>query len=164
MVARLSEMPALWAVESAFAPGSSHLRASHNAHRPALRGRLLLERASSLADIQLGGRSIPGMEGTPLRIADAACRNNADAFIRDRVFAVIHNDGSMCLRLPRDIADDLVDNGLCLRAGKNLLTWPVENTRQMEISWRTLLHAYWYVTDTPPRRARRLWSEWVIQH
>ena len=129
-----------------------------------MRGQLLLERASSLADVQPGGRGIHGIDGTPLHLAAQSCRNKRDAFIRDRVFVVIGDEGSMCLRLPDDLADDLVDNGLCIRLGKNLLTWPIANEYQLEVNWRILLHAYWNATSTTKKHARRMLSEFVIQH
>ena len=70
----------------------------------------------------------------------------------------------MCLRLARDVADDLIDNGLCVQAGRNHLTWPVVSVHQLNVSWRILLHAYWTAVGMPSRHARRLWSEWVINH
>jgi len=164
MVARLSEMPNIWAAESAVAKGSKNQLAGIHAPRLALRGQLLLERATSLADVSVGGRGIPGFAGVPLHVAENACRHTADSLLRDRVFAAIANDGSICMRLPEEIGDDLVENGLCVRAGKNLLTWPVGNDHQLEVSWRILLHAYWNVTGVAPKHARRLWSEFVIQH
>ena len=164
MVARLSEMPDIWTAESAVAQGSKNQFAGIHAPRLALRGQLLLERATALADVSAGGRSIPGFAGIPLHIAKSACRRTGDSFLRDHVFAAIADDGSICMRLPQEIGDDLVENGLCVRAGKNLLTWPVTNDHQLEVSWRILLHAYWNVTGVSPKHARRLWSEFVIQH
>ena len=164
MVARFSEMPVPWPAEAAVAPSGTSTVAGSAPAGLALRGQLLLERASTLADVSAGGRGIPGFDGLPLHIAGYACQNHSDSFIRDRIFAVIGGDGSMCLRLPGEIADDLVDNGLCIPAGKNLLTWPVENAYQLEVSWRILLHAYWNVTSLSTKHARRTWSEFVIQH
>jgi len=164
MVARLSEFSAPWADN--FAPDLDSSRGNVGTLLPplALRGRLLLERASTLTGVQAGGRNIPGIAGTPLHLVGEECRKSRNTFMRDRVFAAIGDDGSMCLRLPEDLADDLVENGLCVRLGKNLLTWKIENEYQLEVNWRILLHAYWNVTGPSPKQARRLLSEWVIQH
>ena len=80
------------------------------------------------------------------------------------MFAVVGDDGALCLRLPETVVDDLVESGLGVRAGKNFLTWPVTDADQLETNWRILLHAYWQVTEFAPRKARRMWSEWVIRH
>ena len=164
MVVRLSDLPALWSTDPLAAPGMPLGMAGFTAPGTAPRGQLLLDRASTLAGVRPGGRGIRGIEGVPLSLAASECRNARECFITDRVFALVDDDGSMCLRLPAEIADDLVENGLCMRAGKNLLTWPVSNDHQLEIAWRILLNAYWNATGTPPKRARRLWSEWVINH
>ncbi len=164
MVARFSELPAPRVGHVDPTLGDAHLHTDNASARLGLRGLMLLERASSLDGVRLGGRGIPGISGIPLYIEPAHCRNQSDTFIRGRAFAVICSDGSVCLRLPKDVADDLVRNGLCLKAGKNLLTWPVTSERQLEVTWRILLHAYWNVTGTPRKQARRLWSEWVIQN
>ena len=164
MVARLSQLSALRTVDTATAPDSSLEHIGSPPTQLALRGQLLLERASSLAGVQPGGRGITGIAGMPLHLAAHSCRNKRNAFIRDRVFAVISGDGSMCLRLPDDLADDLVDNGLCIRLGKNLLTWVIENEYQLEVNWRILLHAYWNVTSTSRKHTRWMLSEFVIQH
>ena len=110
------------------------------------------------------GSGIAGFDGVPLHLAPGACTNLENVFLRDRIFAAVGNDGSLCLRLPTDIAVELVDNGLCLTAGKNLLTWPVENAYQLEVNWRILLLTYWHATGTSGKRARRLWSEFAIKH
>jgi hypothetical protein len=164
MVARLSEMPAPWALDFAAAPANEYPFAGPNVRRLALRGQLLLERAASLANVRVGNRPIPGFDGMPLHLEAGACSNLENVFLRDRVFATVSDDGSLCLRLPTDISAELIDNGLCLPAGKNLLTWPVEGSYQLEVNWRILLLTYWHATGTSGKRARRLWSEFAIKH
>lgn len=164
MVARFTEMPAPWAVDTPAAPGSLHPLAGCKTAPLIPEGQLLRARASTLAGVRLGGRGIPSFEGMPLRLESLTPSNTGGGFLKGRIFAVIADDGSMCLRLPKTIADDLIDNGLCVRAGRNQLTWPTTTPHQLEVSWRILLHAYWAVAGTPPRHARRLWSEWVINH
>ncbi len=99
-----------------------------------------------------------------MRLAETAVACGNNGFLKGRIFAVVATDGSMCLRLPKDIGADLIDNGLCMQAGRNLLTWPVTTAHQFEVSWRILLHAYWNAAGSAERHARRLWSEWVINH
>ena len=167
MVARLSDFPANFNADMVPAlSNTSQIGSVTSAakHKLAVRGQLLLERAGSLADVRAGEQGIPGFTGTSLHLQQHVCRSPKDSFIRDRVFAVIADDGSICLRLPEEIAEDLIENGLCMRAGKNLLTWPIENEYQLEVSWRILLQAYWKITGTSAKRARRMWSEYVIQH
>ncbi len=164
MVARLSEMTTPWAVDFAAAGDGLSFAAPQKTARIALRGQLLLERAAALKGVRIGGRGVPGFDGVPLHLAPDECRNLENVFLRDRVFAAIGNDGSMCLRLPGDIAVELIDNGLCVTAGKNLLTWPVESAYQLEVNWRILLLTYWQATGTSGKRARRLWSEFAINH
>lgn len=127
-------------------------------------GQRLLQRVVELERVGISNEGIPGIDGTPLYISDTTGSGNEECFIADSVFAVINQDGSICLRLPNTIAADLIENGLCVRAGKNLLTWPPESPHQLEVAWRILLHAYWNAAGTPARRSRRLWSEWVINH
>jgi hypothetical protein len=164
MVARLSEMPAPWALEFATAPANDRQFAAPSAPRLAMRGQLLLERATSMADVRIGNRVIPDFGGVPLHLEASACTNTENVFLRDRVFATVSNDGSLCLRLPADISAELIDNGLCVAAGKNLLTWQVESAYQLEVNWRILLLTYWHATGTSGKRARRLWSEFAIKH
>lgn len=164
MVARLSELPALWVGCPETTLGDAHLHTDTAPARLGLRGLMLLERASSLDGVRLGGRGIPGFRGVPLTLDPARCRNQDGTFIRNRCFAVIGTDGSVCLRLPKHLADDLVDNGLGIVCGKNILTWPVTGAQQLEVNWRILLHAYWNITDLSAKRARRMWSEWVVRH
>jgi len=164
MAVRFSELPAPWVLNTAHSARDRVVATDGRPARIGLRGQLLLERADSLAGVRIGGRGIPGVAGVPLSLDPKQCKRKTDLFLRDRVFALVADDGAVCLRLPTDIGDDLVENGLCVRAGKNLLTWPVENEHMLEIAWRILLHAYWEVTGTPARHARRLWSEWVINH
>ncbi len=164
MVARLSEMPAPWFADAPAAPDATHFAVGSGRGGLALRGQLLLERASALEGISARGRGIRNVGGVALRLDDAVCRNTDNCFIEGRVFAAIGGDGSVCLRLPESIADDLIDNGLCVRAGKNLLTWPATTAYQLEVNWRILLHAYWQVTGFSAKHARRMWSEYVIQH
>jgi hypothetical protein len=154
MVARLSENYA----RRASASGTLHASSSMSM------GRVLVLRASELENIAISTEGVPGISGTPLAIADVSKCRDSDCFITDSVFAVVNQDGSICLRLPTAIASDLLENGLCLRAGKNLLTWAPETPHQLEVAWRILLHAYWNATGTPTKRSRRLWSEWVINH
>lgn len=163
MVARFSELPVPWAGCPDTTRGDAHLHATNAPARLGLRGLMLLERASSLEGVRLGGRGLPGISGSPLRLSRARCINQTDAFIRGRTFAVISDDGSVCLRLPQHLATDLIDNGLAVAQGKNILTLPVHNERQLEINWRILLHAYWHLIDPAARHGRRLWSEWVVR-
>jgi len=164
MVVRIADLPTPWTAIPAFALGIAQEYADPEARQLLPMGPLLLARASSLAGITVGGRGIQGISGTPLHLTATECRNTHDCLISNRVLMVVDVDGSMCLRLPREIAEDLIDNGLCIRAGKNLLTWPPANEHQLEIAWRILLHAYWHATSTRPERMRRMWSEWVINH
>jgi len=154
MVARLSENYARRANASGTSPAS---------HPPSM-GRVLVLRASELENIAISPEGVPGISGTPLIVADSSKCRDGDCFINDSVFAIVNQDGSICLRLPTAIANDLLENGLCLRAGRNLLTWAPETPHQLEVAWRILLHAYWNASGTPTKRSRRLWSEWVINH
>lgn len=161
MVARLSENYARRAADAG--TGLAEARVSH-APLAASMGRLLLLRAGELENVAIGRDSIDAISGVPLCLADSTGCSTEDVFVSGSVFAVVDQDGSICLRLPNVIANDLVENGLCLRAGKNLLTWPPENPHQLEVAWRILLHAYWNAAGIPIKRSRRLWSEWVINH
>ena len=163
MVARLAELPAPWLADIKVAPGDQGRSGIAPCSTP-VPGLLLRERASELEGVTAGGFGISGVEGVALRIDPALCNGQSDCFLRDRVFAVVGNDGDLYLKLPKVIADDLVENGLAVYMGKYVLTWPVENAYQLEVSWRILLHAYWYATGTPEKRTRRMWSEYVIQH
>jgi len=161
MVARLSENYARWSADS----GPDLAEAKNWRAPPAASiGRLLLMRAGELENVAIGREAITDISGTPLYLQDPSGCSTEDCFITGSVFAIVANDGSICLRLPNAIANDLIENGLCLRAGKNLLTWPPENAHQLEVAWRILLHAYWNAAGTPTKRSRRLWSEWVINH
>ena len=161
MVARLSEDYAHLAAEAGI--GLAKARVSR-APRAASMGALLLRRATELYNVAISPAGIAEISGTPLLLADTTNCSTENCFITGAVFAVVNPDGSICLRLPEAIANDLVENGLCLRAGRNLLTWPPENPHQLEVAWRILLHAYWNVSGIPSKRSRRLWSEWVINH
>lgn len=161
MVARLSENYARRS--SGSGTGLAGVDSSHDSYAPAM-GQVLLLRASELEHVVISAERIPDISGTPLVIADANKCGDADCFITNSVFAIVNHDGSICLRLPESIANDLLENGLCLRAGKNLLTWAPETPHQLEVAWRILLHAYWNAAGTPTKRSRRLWSEWVINH
>lgn len=161
MVARLSENYARWSADSDSGLSDSKTRRLPPA---ATMGRLLLLRASELENVAIGRDPVADISGVPLYLADTTGCSTEDCFISGSVFAVVDNDGSVCLRLPTTIANDLIENGLCLRAGRNLLTWPPENAHQLEVTWRILLHAYWNAAGTPAKRSRRLWSEWVINH
>ena len=161
MVARLSENYARRSAGSG--TGLADCGIVRDNYAPSM-GQVLLLRASELENVVTSAEGLPNISGTPLAIADAKKCADADCFITDSVFAVINHDGSICLRLPDSIASDLLENGLCLRAGKDLLTWVPETPHQLEIAWRILLHAYWNAAGTPTKRSRRLWSEWVINH
>lgn len=161
MVARLSENHAHLGAEAGIRLAEA--QGSH-ALREASMGELLLRRATELENVAISPERILEISGTPLSIAGGGDCNSDNCFISGDVFAVISHDGSICLRLPDAIGNDLVENGLCLRAGRNLLTWPPENSQQLEVAWRILLHAYWNASGTPSKRSRRLWSEWVINH
>lgn len=161
MVARLSENYARLAADS----GAGLPEAKVSRRLPAASmGRLLLMRVGELENVAIGRDALADISGVPLYLEDSTGCTGEDCFVSGSVFAVVDNDGSICLRLPEAIANDLIENGLCLRAGKNLLTWPPENAHQLEVAWRILLHAYWNAAGTPTRRSRRLWSEWVINH
>lgn len=127
-------------------------------------GQRLVERAETLGGVATGGSGVPGFAGNSLRLNGGDERCNDSCFIRGRVFAVVGDDGSLCLRLPRNIAEDLIDNALGVQAGKNILTWPPQSDYQLETQWRILKQAYWNATGVPERRTRRLWSEWVVNH
>ncbi len=146
------------------APGNLLKPAGISTPRPFSYGRLLINRASELTGVTAGGRGIPGFAGTDLRLDPSVRRYVTDCFLRKNSFAVVGDDGALCLRVPQHIAEDLVENGLAVSAGKNLLTWPIDFTHQLETNWRILLHAYWNVTGVPEKRTRRMWSEYVIQH
>ena len=161
MVARLSENYARQSAGSG--TGLADVGIAHDSYTPSM-GQVLLLRASELENVAISTERVPDISGTPLVIAAANKYADADCFITDSVFAVVNHDGSICLRLPNSIASDLLENGLCLRAGKNLLTWVPETPHQLEVAWRILLHAYWNAAGTPTKRSRRLWSEWVINH
>lgn len=161
MVARLTDLHAPRLPDPA--PTSGSRSAPEHPVRLGLRGQLLLERATALKGVRAGGRCLATFPGVPLRIEDELCHSRPDSFIRDRMFAVIADDGSLCVRLPEPIAEDLIENGLCLRSGKLLLTWPIENTNQFELAWQILLHTYWRATGTPEKRYRRMWSEFAVQ-
>lgn len=161
MVARLSENYARRSASSG--TGLADVGISHDSYAPSM-GQVLLLRASELDSVAIGAEGVPGISGSALVIADENRCKDADCFIADSVFAVVNDDGSICLRLPNTIANDLLENGLCLRAGRNLLTWAPETQHQLEVAWRILVHAYWNATGTPTKRSRRLWSEWVINH
>jgi hypothetical protein len=163
MVARSFELPSVRTSGSATA--SQYVRdVARPAPRLALRAELLVERAAGLAGVRVGERTHLLIDGVPLHLEADRCQRNKDLFLRNRVFAVIGDDGSLCLRLPTAVRNDLLENGLCVPFGKSLLTWPVASAHQLEVAWRILLHTYWEVTDLPERHARRLWSEWVINH
>jgi len=161
MVARLSENQT-WRFADTGAPRtegqSSSLQPAESV------GQRLLQRAADLDNVGISRTNITGISGTPLHLVDTSACTNEDCFITGSVFAIVNQDGSICLRLPQGVATDLIENGLCLRAGKNLLTWPPEGAHQLEVAWRILQHAYWNAAGIPPRHARRLWSEWVINH
>ncbi len=127
-------------------------------------GTLLCSRASSLSGVRLGGVGIPSMRGTPVRFLEPTLGNTEYCFMRKRIFALIAADGSLFLRAPAVTADDLVENGLCIRAGKNLHTWTPRNQYQFEVVWRILLQAYWSVSAISADRPYRLWSEWAAIH
>lgn len=162
MVARFADIPAPWAVDTPVetAPKLHRSQSLTSAEW----GQRLLARANSLEGVRLGGRGISSFAGTPLRYTHTGRRRGASGFVKGRIFAVVAADGAMCLRLADEIANDLADNGLCVQADKFSITWPVVAPHQLEISWRILLHAYWDIAGTPPRHARRMWSEWVINH
>ncbi len=163
MVARFGDMSVPWIADESAAPGLRHPLAGSGTAHLIPEGQRLLARASTLANVRSGGRGIHGFAGTPLRLA-SFLREPRGGFIHGRMFAAIARDGSMCLRLNATVAEDLIENGLCMQAGRNQLTWPINTVHQLEVSWRILLHAYWDVSGTPPKHARRLWSEWVINH
>jgi hypothetical protein len=158
MVARLSETYAHRQQDSA-----AVFPESKTAHTVSM-GQRLLQRVYDLGNIGIARENVPGISGTPLYLVDPLNCSTDDCFVTGSVFAVVAQDGSICLRLPNTIANDLIENGLCLRAGKNLLTWPPESPHQLEVAWRILLHAYWNASGIPAKRSRRLWSEWVINH
>ncbi len=161
MVARLSENYARRSADSGTGLAAAKVWRTPSA---ASMGQLLLMRAGELENVTVGRDTVAAIDGIPLHLEDTTGCSTEDCFIAAAVFAVVDNDGSICLRLPQTIANDLLENGLCLRAGKNLLTWPPENAHQLEVAWRILLHAYWNAAGTPAKRSRRLWSEWVINH
>ena len=161
MVARLSEDYAHLEAEAGMGLAKA---TGSRARREASMGELLLRRATELDNVAASPVAIPEISGTPLLLADTDNCSTENCFISGAVFAVVSQDGSICLRLPDAIGNDLVENGLCLRAGRNLLTWPPENPHQLEVAWRILLHAYWNASGIPSKRSRRLWSEWVINH
>lgn len=161
MVARLSEGPLWWAAEAA-------ALATSRRDEAALAGdefrNLLLKRAASLAGVRVGERPLPTLSGAPLHLDAQFCRNREQCFIHANAFAVIDPQGALVLRVPPQIADDLIENGLGVQLGRNVLTWPPATAHQFETTWRILLHAYWDATGTPPKARRRLWSEWVVRH
>jgi hypothetical protein len=154
MVAKFSETPVPRPADAGKVRG----------HAPAdlaLRGQLILEKASTLEHVTAAEHGLAHFEGVALRIAADACHNRANYFLRDQIFAVIAGDGTVCLRVPDQIAEDLVENGLCTWNGKNLLTKPVTNAWQLKVNWRILLHAYRNITSRSPEQVRRMWSDFV---
>ena len=162
MVARFADIPAPWAADTLVETAPKLHRSQSLAS--AEWGQRLLARANSLEGVRLGGRGISSFEGKSLRYHRTDRRRGAGGFVKGQIFAVIADDGAMCLRLSDEVRDDLIDNGLCVQVGKFSVTWPVASPHQLEIGWRILLHAYRDIAGTPPRHSRRLWSEWVINH
>jgi len=161
MVARYSDMPASRAEDTTAAAGPAHPGAGLCADSLALRGMLLLERATRLDGVRSGRRGSLPMPGIPLYIDAGLCRRQKDLFVRHRVFAVISDDGSLCLRLPQHVAADLAANGLVMRRGDNVVTGPIGSARELELAARLLQLTHQAITQPPTEPARRLWSEWV---
>ena len=161
MVARLSELPAPWLADALLAPGRIETFAGSTPLKPLNKGELMAQRASSLKGISVGGRGIPEFSGIALRLDEKYRRYVRDFFIRGSVFAVIGSEGDVCVRLPKIITEDLVENGLAIKLGKNLVTWPANTNHQLEINWRVLLQTYCHITGLPEKRKRFLWSEHV---
>ena len=164
MVARFADIPAPWAADTPVETAPNSVLHRSQSLTSAEWGQRLLARASSLEGVRLGGRGISSFAGVPLRYCRTDRRRGASGFVKGRIFAVVADDGAMCLRLSDEIASDLIDNGLCVGAGKLSVTWPIASSHQLEIFWRVLLHAYWDIAGTPPRHTRRMWSEWIINH
>ena len=163
MVACLKDVLAPLGVEPALAPGTT-VSADSTTRQIPEKGELLHLRASSLMGVRLGGAGLPGISGMPVHFLAPTLTNTNYCFIRKRIFAVIRADGSIVFRAPILTADDLVENGLCIRKGKNLQTWTPRDTYQLEVVWRILLQAYWSVSATSVDRPYRLWSEWAAIH
>lgn len=165
MVARISELPAPWLAGALIAPDWSTEKSRYVPARVEKTfGELLTERASDLAGVAAGGRGISGFSGVPLRMEEEYRRHLNNFFLRGSVFAVIADDGAMCLRVPDPIAEDLIDNGLAIRAGKHLLTWPVQSYDGLNTNWNILLTLYGHISGAFDKRSRRMWSEWVTQY
>lgn len=165
MVARLSELPAPWLAGALIAPDwSTEKSRSVPARVEKTFGELLTERASDLAGVAAGGRGISGFSAVPLRMEEEYRRHLNNFFLRGSVFAVIADDGAICIRVPHLIAEDLVDNGLAIRAGKHLLTWPVQSNDGLNTSWNILLTLYGHISGVFDKRSRRMWSEWVTRY
>ena len=165
MVARLSELPAPWLFDAWIAPDLSTTSSrSVSARAEKTFGEILAERASDLVGVTAGGRGISGFSGVSLRMEEEYRRHFKHFFLRGGVFAVIADDGAMCIRTPRAVADDLVDNGFAIRGGKNLLTWPVQSDDGLNTSWNILLTLYGHISGAFDKRSRRMWSEWVTRY
>ena len=163
MVACLKDVLAPLGAKPALAPDTTLSVGSTTRQIPE-KGELLHLRASSLMGVRLGGAGIPGISGTPLRFLAPMLTNTNNCFLRKRIFAVIRADGSVIFRAPTVTADDLVENGLCIRKDKSLQTWTPRDAYQLEVVWRILLQAYWSVSATSADRPYRLWSEWAAIH
>ena len=161
MVAKFSETPVLGPTPAGAARASADKAVGPALAGLPLRGQLLLEKANTLEQIATVSHGLRGLEGVALRVAAEACTTRENYFIRDRIFAVIRGDGSVCLRVPEEIATDLIENGLCFRSGKNLLTRPVANAWHLKVNGRILLQAYRNITSPSPAEVRRMWSDFV---
>ena len=127
-------------------------------------GQQLLTRASKLPGIRFGGQGAIVTGGIQLHVDAALCSAMPRGFIRKRIFAVVRSDGSVLVRLPEPVTEDLVENGLAIRRGKNLLTITPTSNYQLELVWLVLIHAYWLVTSAEESDNHTILSEHILLH
>jgi hypothetical protein len=147
----------------AHGPGLSE-GCSNHAPRLSTYGQQLIGRVTQLAGVRLGGQGYRGMKGTPICVDPSAVRCSEFGFLHKRIFAVVRDSGAMCLRLPETCAEDLIENGMAIRQGKDVLCNAPISDYQLEFSWQLLLHAYWLVTQADHSHQYTILTEHIIRH